>query len=425
MGHSIKELAHLMAMDSNLVKFQIKLVDILMGSIQRFKYGTQPVSEELDTIEGQVREIQGDSRELNARQRLGFRALDTLNTEQRTEFWETYNEVNRREPERLYEESEDSEELEESETEVQSPDYPNSPDWYNRALEEGREGSQWNVALDTPQRPTRNDEPPRQKSKYQRAKERGYYRCVVEDCNLHRASHSRYCRRHGGEDQRCIVPECTTRARHGKLCKRHAGPEFKPQCESHGCNNIAQSRGLCHSHNPSIGKCRRCRIVRPKYSARLCSRCGGPRITAAETLLRPLITTEYPDARLNRSLVHHLRPDVTLFTEWGGILCIEIDEVCHTLYTAEREVEREVKIAAALSKPVIFLRLNPDSIKDKFGHTIRLGLRQRFAALMEEVNELMVRRPRGVRKGKPFTILLYYSHQREQEIIRARRAFNV
>jgi hypothetical protein len=116
---------------------------------------------------------------------------------------------------------------------------------------------------------------------------------------------------------------------------------------------------------------------------------------------------------------------VTLFTAWGGVLCIEIDELSHTLYTAEREVARELKIAQALDKPVVFLRLNPDPIKDQFGHTIRLGLRQRFAALMEEVNELMVKRPRGVRKGKPFTILLYYSYQREQEIVRARRAFNV
>lgn len=425
MGHSIRELAHLMAMDSNFAQFQIKVLDTLMASLQRFKYGNRAVTEELDTIEDQVREIQSDSREINGRQRLGFRALDTLNTEQRTEFWETFNEVQRREPERVYEESEASEPSEASEGSETELEVPDSPDWYVQGLEEGREGSQWNTALCTPQRPTRNDDPPNQKSKYQRAKERGYYRCMVEDCNLHRSTHSRYCRRHGGQDQQCIVPECTTRARHGKLCKRHAGPETKPQCESHGCNNIAQSRGLCHSHNPGIPKCRRCHIVRPKYSSRACSRCYGPRASAAENLLRPLIITTYPDARLNRRLVYTLRPDVTLHTAWGGILCIEIDETCHSLYTAEREVAREVKIAAALSKPVIFVRLNPDSIKDRFGHTIRLGLRQRFATLMEEVAELMVKRPRGVRKGKPFTILLYYSYQREQEIIRARRAFNV
>lgn len=422
MGHSIRELAHLMAMDSNLMQMNVKLLDALMGSIQRFKYWPRPAIEELDKIEDQMREIQNDYHELTGRQRRGFRVVDSMNTEQRTEFWETFNEVKRREPERVYEESEDSEESEDTETEAESPDYPNSPDWYDQGLEEGREGSQWNAALNTP---PRNDEPPRQKSKYQRAKERGYYRCVVEDCAMHRSTHSRYCRRHGGEDQQCIVPECTTRARHGKLCKRHAGPQFKPQCEFHGCNNIAQSRGLCHTHNPGIPKCRRCHIVRPKYSSRACSRCYGPRASAAETLFRPIITAAYPSAKLNRRLVFSLRPDVTLQTAWGGIICVEIDETCHSLYTAEREVEREVKIAAALSKPVIFVRLNPDSIKDRFGHTIRLGLRQRFAALMEEVNELMVKRPRGVRKGKPFTILLYYSHQREQEIIRARRAFNV
>lgn len=421
MGHSIKELAHLMAMDTNFVQFQIKVIDTLMASLQRFKYGNKPATEELDAIEDQVREIRADSGEISGRQRFGFRALDTLDTEQRTEFWEAFNETRRQEPERVYEESEDSEETE-TETELDTPD---SPEWYVQGVEEGREGSQWNTALNTPQRPTRNDAPPNQKSRYQRAKERGYYRCLVEDCNLHRASYSRYCRRHGGQDQRCIVPECTTRARHGKLCKRHAAPEIKPQCESHGCNNIAQSRGLCHSHNPSIGKCRRCQIVRPKYSARLCSRCGGPRVTAAETLLRPIIITTYPEAILNRRLVHTLRPDVVLHTAWGGILCLEIDEVCHTLYTAEREVAREVKIAAALDKPVIFVRFNPDSIKTRFGHTIRLGLRQRFTTLMEEIGDLMVRRPRGVRKGKPFTILLYYSYQREQEIIRARRAFNI
>lgn len=300
-----------------------------------------------------------------------------------------------------------------------------APEWYQQGLDEGREGSQWTEPPATPPRPTQNDTPPNQKSKYQRAKERGYYQCVVEDCSMRRATHSRYCRRHGGQDQQCIVQECTTRARHGRLCKKHAAPQFKPQCEFHGCENIAQSRGLCHSHNPGIPKCRRCHIVRPKYSSRLCTRCYGPRASAAETLFRPLITTTYPSAKLNRRLVYTLRPDVVLETAWGGILCIEIDETCHSLYTAEREVEREVKIAAALSKPVIFVRLNPDSIKDQFGHTIRLGLRQRFATLMEEVNELMVKRPRGVRKGKPFTILLYYSHQREQEIIRARRAFNV
>lgn len=104
---------------------------------------------------------------------------------------------------------------------------------------------------------------------------------------------------------------------------------------------------------------------------------------------------------------------------------MEVDELSHTLYTAEREVSREVKIAQALDKPVVFLRLNPDPIKDQTGHTIRLGLRQRFALLMEEIAELMVKRPRGVRKGKPFTILLFYSYQREVEIVRARRAFNV
>lgn len=301
-----------------------------------------------------------------------------------------------------------------------------APDWYQEGLDEGREGSQWSEAPATPPRSTtQNDEPPNQKSKYQRAKDRGYYQCLVPDCNKRRASHSRYCRRHGGKDQLCVVPDCPTRARHGRLCKKHAGPQLKPQCEFNGCDNIAQSRGLCHSHNPGITKCRGCHIVRPKYSARLCSRCGGPRITAAETLFRPLVTTTYPDAILNRRLVQTLRPDVVLNTLWGGIICVEIDEDSHTLYTAEREVEREVKIAAALTKPVIFVRLNPDSIKDASGHTIRLGLRQRFAALMEEVAELMVKRPRGVRKGKPFTILLYYSYQREQEIVRARRAFNV
>ena len=101
-----------------------------------------------------------------------------------------------------------------------------APDWYQEGLDEGREGSQWPEAPATPPRSTtQNDEPPNQKSKYQRAKDRGYYQC--------------------------LVPDCPTRARHGRLCKKHAGPQLKPQCEFNGCDNIAQSRGLCHSHNPA------------------------------------------------------------------------------------------------------------------------------------------------------------------------------
>jgi len=382
MGQSIHDLAFLAARakhNISLMEMGIEFLDLIK---RQLPYATE---EELDHFEDQVRVLREDMQEYE---------------EDSTEFAEA---------------------LEARDIQVNG-----APEWYQQGLDEGREGSQWPQPPSTPPRPTtNNDAPPNQKSKYQRAKERGYYQCVVEDCNKRRASHSRYCRRHGGKDQMCIVPDCSTRARHGRLCKKHAGPQLKPQCEFNGCNNIAQSKGLCHTHNPGIRKCRRCHIVRPKYSARLCSRCGGPRISAAETLFRPLVTTTYPDAILNRRLVQTLRPDVVLNTLWGGIICVEIDEDSHTLYTAEREVEREIKIAAALTKPVIFVRLNPDSIKDQFGHTIRLGLRQRFTALMEEVNELMVKRPRGVRKGKPFTILLYYSYQREQEIIRARRAFNV
>ena len=67
--------------------------------------------------------------------------------------------------------------------------------------------------------------------------------------------------------------------------------------------------GTLPPHNPGIPKCQRCHIVRPKYSSRKCSRCYGPRISAAETLFRPLITTTYPSAILNRRLTGALRPD--------------------------------------------------------------------------------------------------------------------
>lgn len=380
MGQSIHDLAFLAARakhNISLMEMGIEFLDLIKRQLPH------ATDEELDHFEDQVRVLRDDLQEYE---------------EDSAEFAEAL----------------DARDIQEN----------GAPAWYQQGLDEGREGSQWQTPA-TPPRPTTNDAPPNQKSKYQRAKERGYYQCIVDNCNKRRASHSRYCRKHGGKDQQCVVAECTTRARHGRLCKKHADPQSKPQCEHQGCDNIAQSKGLCHSHNPDIRKCQRCRIVRPKYSSTRCSRCYGPRASSAESLLRPLITGAYQEALLNRRLTGTLRPDVTLFTAWGGVLCIEIDELSHTLYTAEREVARELKIAEALDKPVVFLRLNPDPIKDQFGHTIRLGLRQRFAALMEEVNELMVKRPRGVRKGKPFTILLYYSYQREQEIVRARRAFNI
>lgn len=104
---------------------------------------------------------------------------------------------------------------------------------------------------------------------------------------------------------------------------------------------------------------------------------------------------------------------------------MEIDEHSHEIYEAEIEVERELKIARALNKPVVFMRMNPDTIKDRHNQTVRRGLRQRFDFLMEEIENVMHNRPRGVRVGKPLTILYYYSHFREQEIILARRQFNI
>lgn len=307
------------------------------------------------------------------------------------------------------------------------------PVWYADGLEDGHEGSQWpmypppaQAAPATPtNQPTRNNIIPDQRSKYQRAKDSGYYQCLQPECEKRRTSHSRHCRQHGGRDQECRVDGCVTRARHRGLCKKHAPAEQKPRCSFDGCDNIAQSRGLCHSHNPGIRKCTNCHIVRPAYYAPVCTRCRGPRASAAETLFRAVITAKYPDARLNRRLVLTLRPDVVLYTVWGGVLCLEIDEDCHTLYTAEHEVEREIKIARALNQPVIFMRLNPDTVKDRNGRTIRRGLRQRFEAFMEDIEDLMVRRPRGVRLGRPFTITYYYTWEREQELLRVRRTFNI
>ena len=303
------------------------------------------------------------------------------------------------------------------------------PEWYAEGLANGTEGSQFPdlpLAPPTPtNQATHNDAPPNQKSKYQRAKERGYHKCIFEDCGKHRASHSRFCRQHGGLDQICKFDGCMTRSRHAGLCKRHAPPQRKPQCTVEGCENIAQSRGLCHSHNPGITKCIQCGIVRPAYYAPVCCRCRGPRASAAETLFRPIIQAKYPDARLNRRLVLTLRPDVTLYTNWGGVLCVEIDEDSHEMYEARHEVEREIKMARALTKPVVFLRMNPDTIRDRHNRTIRRGLRDRFDFLMEEIEDIMRRRPRGVRVGKPLTILYYYSYFREQEIVLARRQFNI
>lgn len=61
-----------------------------------------------------------------------------------------------------------------------------APAWYQEGLDEGREGSQWQSPA-TPPRPTTNDAPPNQKSKYQRAKERGYYQGIVDNCSKRRA----------------------------------------------------------------------------------------------------------------------------------------------------------------------------------------------------------------------------------------------
>lgn len=68
---------------------------------------------------------------------------------------------------------EDMQEYEEDSTEfaeaLQARDIQvnGAPEWYRQGLDEGREGSQWPQLPSTPPRPTQNDAPPNQKSKYQ------------------------------------------------------------------------------------------------------------------------------------------------------------------------------------------------------------------------------------------------------------------
>jgi hypothetical protein len=234
----------------------------------------------------------------------------------------------------------------------------------------------------------------------------GGKRCEEEGCTSSAIGKTNFCITHGG-GKRCEEEGCTSSAK-GKtnFCITHGGGK---RCEEEGCTSSAQGKtNFCITHGGGL-RCPNCiewidsRSGCLKYDG-FCATCfkqifpEDPRSViiyqkSAENKVRNFLNENYEGFIHDRPLysgncdcTHRRRIDHRKLIG-GTILAIETDERQHRSYNKEDEEIRYDDLYMVHSGGWIFIRINPDSYKNKKNKRMNPMLNKRMIVLKQVIDE--------------------------------------
>jgi hypothetical protein len=232
-------------------------------------------------------------------------------------------------------------------------------------------------------------------------------KCSHDECD-NNAIKDGVCIKHGAIRKKCSHENCENNAQNGGVCIKHGAKVRK--CSHDECDNNAIKSGVCIKHGAKIKKC-----THDKYKQN-CYLCGNPnhfcKICKMTDIRRnkgkltegyclPCFSYTFPDIKLPRryllkeiefrnrlkELYPHIDfifgrkimgdcssgrlPDVRIELKTHTII-LECDEFAHKYYDEMCENKRICEIFEDLgNRPIVILRLNPDSYTDTEGNKIQ------------------------------------------------------